>query len=852
MMLQETLHVLRAWPLKYRWLAFSGGILIVLLLIYGFRAWFLGLENVAAWDVATELHEKQVTIPVFSDGTFTFSADSPVYYVTERYLPGLVRPNRMAAFVLFFSTLTGLVFILSGSFRLKGLWFLGGVVLTGAVLMGFRLENILLQTRQFAFLVAFGLTGGLYYLLNSRRHQTDVPRVFLLFSGLFVILSGLFFYLGKVNEPVMSVASYGLLSLLAVSAVFIFWIAHGLMAGVVWVISGSSSRGQNALPRFLLFAVIFLLNALLIYLENAKRIEESVLILHPLVLYALLLLVGFAAVRQWTIQATDSPFGQTILWVYVGLAIISSATLAFVYATANDSLREAVEDYISITHLSVALAFFIHVLVNFQALFRQGLDVSKVLYKPPFSRLILARLGAFFLMIVFFAYSNFYIGYQGMAGYYNAIGDYYLAEGDLSGAETFYKESTHYESLNHKANFTLASMALGQNDQVNAGFFFRQALERRPSAMAYAGLSRSLENEDMFFDALFTLQKGVRSFPDDSRLLTNMAYFHRKARLADSSLYYIEAARSHCSDCKTENTNFLAFWIENGKPDRLKEMSALVSTRKYTPFTANRVAVDRILNIRDDSAAPVIRPDSALDAAGFALLYDLGTRSEAGNINPGLFARLRQKEANISLQEDLTFAEASTLYFSGKKTEGLKQLSILEANALKNRQIYARHLGLWFLREGVYDKAVEYMKRVGDTTSLRLMEEHQYRESLDSKLELQADALTEKGVSADNFEELLNKAPLNPYLVEKITSFLTSVKEDTRAYNIVFYATELNPSSTLLWKLYVNKSLDLGRTTYAETGLDRLKVLMPVEEYVNFRRLYELKKAEKYKEADDF
>lgn len=841
------------WPLRHKILLGLACFIVVFLMVFSAIAWYTGLENVIQWDVVSELHQKIISTAVFNDGTFGFSASSPVYYIKERYLPGQIRVNHLAFQMLLGGGLTGLAFILTGAFRLKGMWFLLFIILTGAVLMTFRLENAFGQTNQTAFLIAFVLVAGLFYVLNSWAPDMDTLRAAGLFSGLFGLLFLAFMYFNQINQPVLSAASYGLISFLVISAVFIFLISHEILAGLIWMVSQTARKGNSSLGQYLLISVIFLLNAVLIYLENSKSIDTSFLILNPLAIYIISAVLGLWGIRKFLEQKSVFSFSASGVWIYTGMAIITTATICFIYATANDSLQEVLEDYIAICQLAAGLAFFVHVLINFIQLFKQGLDVHKVLYRPPFSRLLLARVGALFLVVMFLSFKNFYTYYQTMAGYNNAIGDYYLAEGDLSGAETFYKQSTHYELLNHKANFTLASIALSQDDKINAGFFFKQALEKHPSPFAYAGLSRSLENENLFFDAYFTTQKAVAKFPEDSRLLTNMAYFQGKSQLTDSVLHYLDLAQKNCKNCEVENANFLAFWIENGKKEKLEEMSSRIPAQDYYSNKANRAAISKILGKAGESELLTLSKDSLLDVSRFAFAYNSGTNiltTPKGDAD--LFLKLQQKEGNGDFQEDLAFIRASQNYFHQNKMNGLKQLSILASQARKNQAVYHQNLGLWFLKEGVYDQAVYQLGAAGDSSSVALLTSQNYKGNLDGRLELQAGAITEKGITLKNVDELVNKAPLNPYLLDKVAAFLGKAKEDNKAYNMLFYATELNPNSALLWQLYTNKAMDMSLTEYAQNGLDKLKTLLPKSEFDQFNTLYQFRKAEKERSSAGF
>ena len=99
-----------------------------------------------------------------------------------------------------------------------------------------------------------------------------------------------------------------------------------------------------------------------------------------------------------------------------------------------------------------------------------------------------------------------------------------------------------------------------------------------------------------------------------------------------------------------------------------------------------------------------------------------------------------------------------------------------------------------------------------------------------------------KNLTLSNYTEILNKAPLNPYLLVKIADLLTSKKKDSEAYNLLFYATEINNDSPVIWKAYIKKALDLSQWEYATDGLTNLKPLVPNSEYLAYQNLISQRK----------
>ncbi|MCP9766649.1 hypothetical protein EGI22_01930 [Lacihabitans sp. LS3-19] len=815
----------RIWHNKEKWPLFFGLFIVIFLITFSLYAWNIGLENIIHWNVLSELHEKIISSNSFYYDEFKFSASTPVWYIKERYMPSLVIVNSLPFYILLGGSFVGLSFLLIGFARLKGISFLIGALVLGGILIGLRSESVFLSNSNWPFLVTFVLSGGLYYYFNNFGQKIDTSKnlIFWLLLWALLIIGAYFF--SAINQPLLSLAAYGLVGFMLITAIFIFMVSHEIVAGLVWLVSKNSQKGKSSLPQFLLISGIFLVNILLVYLENSKAIEKSSFVLAPIFIFVLSVILGLWGFRQYVDQKEVFSFQRSGVWLYLGFAIISCSTIAFIFATGNDPLIEVAEDYISITQLTMGLSFVVYVLINYIQLLKQGLEVHKVLYKAPFNKLVYARTIAVFLVLFLFSYKNFYAYNQALAGINNTIADFYLKEGDLKTAETFYKKSTHFELYNHKANISLASLALSQNDKINAAFFFNQTISQKPSPYAFAGLSASLENENMYFDALFALQNGLKTFPKNNQLLTNLAYLQGKSNLTDSVLINLDIALKACDKCETENTNFLAFLIENAKLEKLQEMTNLSENLNYNSLKANRFAIDRILEKENTFADFELTKDSALDMSRAAFLFNAISNPKTENktkIDAKALMSLQKNSYNEQLFESLSWVFAEQQYYRQSKAEGIKQLYALAEANTKNKLIYNQNLGLWMMKEGIADKAIERLRMAGDLSSVALLENANLQSKMKVDLEKQAQNLS-VGLNENNYKEAINKAPFNAFLIKNISDMLSAKNKDLEAYNVVFYAADVNSTSSLLLKTLVKKAIAISEFEYAQDGINKLE-----------------------------
>jgi hypothetical protein len=842
--MNENIDFWRMWSRNDKWPLFFGLFLLTALVCFGLFFYLKDIENILHWDVLSELHEKIIATNSFFYDEFKFSASTPVWYIKERYIPSLVEINQLAFYILLGSGFIGLSMLLTGLARLKGIWFLIGALVIGGFVISLRIESVFLSNSNLPFLLVFVIIGGFYYYTNNFYQNLSTLATLVIWIFIWSILVLLANKYSAINQPNISLVAYGLVGFLVILAVFIFLISHEIIAGLVWLVSKNSQKGKNSLPQFLIIALIFLANVLLVYLENTKRIEKSSFVISPIILFITSSLLGIWGFRLFLHQKDWFSFQKSGAWIYLGMATISMATVGFIFGTNNDPLIDLFEDFVGISLLAVGLTFIVYVLINYIQIFKQGLEVHKVLYKAPFNKLIYARTISVFLILFLFSLSNFHSFYQAKAGLNNAIGDFYLAEGDLKAAETFYKESTHSDLYNHKANVSLASLALSQGDKINAAFFFNQTLEQKPSPYTFAGLSASLENENLYFEALFALQKGLRKYPNNSHLLINLANLQEKSKLTDSVLINLDLALKNCKKCEVENTNFLAFWIENAKSEKLEEMSNLVKDLEYNGLQANRFAVSRMLEKESVFTSFELSKDSALDMSRAALLFNAVSNSKTINqtkVNAEIIKKLQNNAYNEPVFESLSWTYAQQNYIRESKAIGIKQLYLLANSNTKYKKIYNQNLGLWLMKEGVLDQALLRLKAAGDSSSAALLTNANLQQKVEKDLQAQSDEFG-FGISLENYLEVLKKAPFNPYLIERIANFLTSKNKKLEAYKVPFYAAEVNTESALIWKTLVKKALDISEYEYAQDGIKKLETLLPSNELANIKKQYKEQK----------
>ncbi|WP_337043337.1 tetratricopeptide repeat protein [Emticicia sp. 17c] len=803
--------------------------------------WYYGLGNVLHWDTLSELDEIPTIADSFSDGQLKYTINGNAYLVKERFLASTMQVNTVATYLFLGCFVIGLNMLVAAFSSVSRYWFLGGMIILAGVLVTLRFENIFNTTNQAAFLIAFAAFAGLAFYFNNFATKASFLKKFLSFSGITLLTAGIIAYYAKSSHPFLSIAAYGSLGAIVLTVLFILLVAHENVASLVWVVSNSGIKGKSSLGQFLIISSIYLLNVLLIFLKQNLYIDWSILAISPILFYLVSTILGIWGFRNASEESANFQFRTIGSWVYLGLAIIATATLGQAYATGNDPLTDAFENFIVIAHLVVGFAFFLYVILNYIQALQKGLPIHRILYKPQFIELSLFRLGAVVGIVTVLSLKHFYAYYEVSAGYYNNIADYYKSVNDLPYAEAFYKEATHSDVRNHKSNYSLATLAMEMNDKENTGLFLKNALEKNPSPYAYAGLSKIFQEKDMFFDALFTLQAGVKKFPENQQILTNLAWLYEKTKVIDSTRHYLQLAQKHCTNCELAEANLLAFRLKYNRQDTLSNVK---DKSTYVGLLANQTAVLNATH-KPEKAEIRLNADSALNVSQFAVLYNLSTfNNPLFTYSSNTLRRLQLKAVNQGFFEDLEYAIACQNYYREDKLEGLKQLAILANDSTRKKQLYNQVAGMWYLQQGVYEKALVHLGKAGDKSSVEVLQKQDYQSTIREYQEVQAEELLKNASNKKDFDNALKISPLNPYLLKKVVDFYNQqLKQPNQAYTLLFNALQLNENSIELWKLYAIQSLKIGLENYADDGLKKLQVLSTPTDYQAFLSIYQAQKA---------
>jgi Tfp pilus assembly protein PilF len=532
--------------------------------------------------------------------------------------------------------------------------------------------------------------------------------------------------------------------------------------------------------------------------------------LSPFLLLLISTVVGiWGFMKRSILMENIMDFEHAGSFIYIGLGIITLATCGFAFATANDPMVEVLEDAVTYTHLAMGVMFVGYVMTNFLTLFKEGLPIHKIVFKPLNLPLWLFRVLAVISIAALLVLKGFYPVQQSFTAYYNQLGDYYTVEEDYKFAEVEYKLALAYEYRNHKTNYALASLSLKQGDNESAAVYFRRALAKNPSVFAYEGLSRSFYDTDHFFESMFTLKEGLQKFPNSGELQNNLAYLYNKSNVLDSTVVMYELALKNAVKSDVPAANLVAFWATNGKKTTIQEILDKVENRPYNTYQANILALK---NLQAKATTTNVKAwegklsaDSMLNVSDFAWIYNQTIfQKSVGKALP--LKRLSELEDNESLTEDLLFANVIQEYYKGEKLLTFQNLQAWAVgdSADKKGKYYQLLLNT-LLKKELYDNAPQNLMTAVDVNQIT---------------------------------PIVNQHPLNELVVEKAVAIYNKAKQPEKAYQIVLNALAWRKNSPKLYEIFIGQALTIGMKDYAAEGLTTLQKLSPTD-YQRFLPTYQ-------------
>jgi hypothetical protein len=468
----------------------------------------------------------------------------------------------------------------------------------------------------------------------------------------------------------------------------------------------------------------------------------------------------------------------TPLSLRVGLGTISLATLIQWLSSGNDAGISAWEHWNFICLHLMAVLFPLFILSNFQTPIQQNLPIYKITHKAPRVPLQLIYIGTFILGIAWVFARNGSAWHQTKAALSNQSGDIAWLFQDKKQAEFAYQNAMSHSKLNGQSSFRLANLAIEAQDWEAASYYLSTSQVKHPTDASYLGLAKILQQENQLFQSLFTLQKANQLFPENLRILTQMANTYERLNLIDSAQYFYQKA------AETDETNEFA------------HANLLYALKKNIPFQATENPAVKANNLAialkngtfssDTPSQIQFKPSGDLRDWGYLYNAMLASKGKENVLPTDQW--IKQGYAN-TLFPELHLLDAWQDYHHQKPLRALEKLSLLiETDATGKLADYKNIVDFW-------------------------------RKSM---------RLPQAPIQINNIKEAQHAIaayPFQPAIIQDAIFVLNKSRLEKQAYEASLQAARWNPDIAAFQWIYALQALKMGEIDYAKEAMNQLFTL---------------------------
>lgn len=696
-------------------------------LILYFVSYIVGNDFIMEWEKSSETKAQPTVIDSFEKNLFEFQFIADSYLIVENLKAGSMELNITAAHIYLVFLLFGLTLLFTAATFLSRTWYMviGALVILHLATLNTELLYLFGSDQKIFLIVAFLAYMPLSYYFNAYTNekmakatppwQTSFLYRFLIFAFITLGLAALVGFYSEVVRPEMFIIHYGIIVPLILMATFIGFNAYEVVNGFLYLVTSSANKSsKNTQTHFMILSGIYIANLFYAYLVSIKVLDFGILYINSFVLLIITLILGiWGFARRQSHYEGIMTFAPVGAFLYISLAIISLATIAYFFATGNDSLIDVADDVILYSHLSFGFSFFGYVLTNFYSYIRDNKKAYKIVYQPNTLDFIwVYALGAVMIFLML-TRTNYFTYRQTLAGYYNGLGDTYQAAEDMFLSEQYYKIAQGYEFQSHKANYSLGVMAKETGNDTDAYIYFDKATVKRISPLAYGQLADLLLQKERLIDAIFSLQEGVNRFPKSGELHLKLGMVYTNTKLTDSAYFYFDKAKTLLKDeSGIAAANIYAILLKDRllvAPDSVKKMLKLeddlnTDNNELVLFNNNRIKVEKPINTS-------YLHDSLIFAGNLCYFYNYAlnrTDSEDSMIWKKLDT-YRKINANGEVMPFLDLAYILRKRKTGEYLSAFKVLDNLYKSLKDANPFYGNLAGLMMIEQDNYPKAINYL-----------------------------------------------------------------------------------------------------------------------------------------------
>jgi Tfp pilus assembly protein PilF len=792
------------------------GLAFIAILFFGY-AYFQNPSLFISWDQFQQLELINVPIRNFSVGLETISVPADNYLLFETLAGSALQSAPWVFYIFLFFLINGFIVLLSIITTLKRFSFLIGMGLFILVMVSLHLETLQLfgLTNKISTIVVLLFFGGLAYYFHSFKVTASFLQRVVSFYSITIITGFCILFFSQARQPFLHLAVNGLVSGMVLCIVFIFLVAHEIVASFIYIVT-QNAKPQKSARHFFVIAAIYFINLLISYLIKEGQLDWDFFVTN-----SIFLLVVSSVLSIWGTRNREPLYEDMLpspaLAIYFCLAMmgIAFATLFFFSATASNTMTEGLEDLILYSHLGYGLIFLVYVIANFAPMLMNNLPVHKVLYKPSTMPFFTFRAMGLIATYAFLSFASNWSSYvnQAYAAYYNAYGDLYYQQGEVTAAEGYFKKSILYRNQNHHAHYALATIYSLQLDPAKERNEYAEVCESSPSEISFINLSEAYGRNGNTLATSLVLSEGLKKFPTIGVLQNAQALTYSKLNSPDSALYFFQQARKSSLTKDMAETNLVAMSAKfkfSFPADSL--LTLLGSDKAGAKSNALVLATTQQLPIEIKFELP---SDTVLSVREATLMgnYVINQRKKIDTAVLSKIVSLARKPVNENFKEDLIVSAAQAFYEQGQVKKAADLVRALAYSTGKGK--YFNLMGIWLLEQNNPATAANYFKVANEkSVSLALF----YQAVANTEADSLAKAIPLWEIIAQSLDSVYsNKAKKMLVLLQ--TKNIPTDASDEEKYNFCRYKIPLTDSLQ-----FINVVRSIGNEDLkAKALLDRSK-----------------------------
>ncbi len=338
----------------------------------------------------------------------------------------------------------------------------------------------------------------------------------------------LLIYLSPIVQADLYLAEQSLIIGLGLSIAWIFWQGHGILSGLLVLIS-KANAGVNSKTTLQFLGVGLLYIGILLFLLLNLKGEVSL----PFAGFSILYLIfplgvfGWYSTQEKLAQQDNLASSPKIIQTLYLLGLTSTLWTIWKLALShNQAGEELIKHLILYSQLGFSLFFFIYVAINFFPLMNQGKPVHPVIYKPYVLPYYHLRIGGTIALLVITTYLEASIAFQASSLTNNIVADYYYQTNQKLEASILYENSWDRYRYNPKAKNLTVQLLFELNQPSLAKEHLEESFDLAPQVDNILLLSERLQRENKPLEAVFYLENGLKFFPANPYLSQNLALLY--------------------------------------------------------------------------------------------------------------------------------------------------------------------------------------------------------------------------------------------------------------------------------------------------------------------------------------